>query len=396
MTKEKLLFESKAFCVLPWVHLHIQGNGEIKPCCVANTSIGRVNDDSLKENLENSSFLQELKENLLTDVRHSACTSCYQREDGGSRSIRQESNEKYQHLVEDILAGKEKFPVYWDVRFSNLCNLKCRTCWHGNSSQWFEEAQLLRRNISDKSLIYLPHQDKVLNELIENIDEVEEVYFAGGEPLLMKEHYQLLATLLNKRKTKVRLRYNTNFTTFSYQDKSIFDYWKQFKKVEVLASLDASGERGEYLRKNLSWNKVLEMRKEMLEKVPHVDFKLAPTISALNVWHFPDFHQEWIEKGLIQVNDVYINILEYPAFFNMKVLPTTFKEEIQEKYRKHFDYLRQKGNCEEVIERLEEVLHYLFSESWEGKIKKLQKELHLLDELRGEEFSVVFPELKIR
>ncbi len=395
MDKEKLLFQSQAFCLMPWIHLHIQGNGEIKPCCVANQSIGKIENASIQSVLDDSAKLKELKRNLLKDQKNSICNSCYQREETGNSSIRIETNQKFAHFFDQVIANEINFPVYWDIRFSNICNLKCRTCWHGNSSQWFEEAKKLRRNVSEQAIIYPIPQPAILQqELLENIDHVEEIYFAGGEPLLMKEHYQLLDVLIQKKKLDVHLRYNTNFTTFEYKEKSIFDYWKQFERVEVLASLDAADERGEYLRKNLIWKDIEEKRKQMLQEVPHVVFKLAPTLSIFNVLHFPDFHQEWVEKELIQIDDVYVNLLEFPAFFNMKVLPKALKEQVRKRYQQHFHFLTTNQASEEMKKSYEDVLNYLFAESWEGKLSKLRKEVKLLDDLRNERFKAVFPELK--
>ncbi len=394
MDKEKLLFQSQAFCLMPWVHLHIQGNGEIKPCCVANQSIGKIGNNSIQSVLDDSEKLKVLKEDLLNDQKNTICKSCYQREETGNSSIRLETNQKFSHLFDQIITNEIQFPVYWDIRFSNVCNLRCRTCWHGNSSQWFEEAKILRRNVSEQAIIHPIPQPAILQqELLKNIVDVEEIYFAGGEPLLMKEHYELLDMLIQNKQFDVRLRYNTNFITFNYRGKSIFDYWKQFNYVEVLASLDASGERGEYLRKNLNWEEIEQKRKEMLEQVPHVVFKLAPTLSIFNVLHFPDFHLEWVTKEFIQVDDVYFNLLEFPAFFNMKVLPIALKKEVKKRYQEHFTFLEENQASGEMKKSYYDVLNYLFAESWEGKLPKFRKEVGLLDDLRNESFENVFPEL---
>lgn len=394
MDKEKLLFQSQAFCLMPWIHLHIQGNGEIKPCCVANESIGKIENHSVQSILEHSEKLNVLKTDLLNDKKNTICNSCYQREDTGNSSIRVETNQKFAHLFDKVITNEINFPVYWDIRFSNICNLKCRTCWHGNSSQWFDEAKQLRRNVGEQAIIYpIPQPEILQKELIQNIEQVEEIYFAGGEPLLMQEHYELLDLLIQKKMFHVHLRYNTNFTIFEYKQKSIFEYWKQFERVEVLASLDASYKRGEYLRKNLKWEIIESKRKQMLQEIPHVTFKLAPTLSVFNVLHFPDFHQEWIEKKLIQADDVYFNLLEFPAFFNMKVLPTTIKKQIQERFDVHIKFLEE-HKAANTIDQLKDIVNYLTSESWEGKLTKFQKEVKLLDQLRGEKFEDIFPELE--
>jgi organic radical activating enzyme len=68
-------------------------------------------------------------------------------------------------------------------------------------------------------------------QLVPHLDYVEQIYFAGGEPLLMEEHYHILEELVRSR-FDVRLIYNTNFThTQSQRTFSVFEYWKQFDSV---------------------------------------------------------------------------------------------------------------------------------------------------------------------
>jgi MoaA/NifB/PqqE/SkfB family radical SAM enzyme len=96
--------------------------------------------------------------------------------------------------------------VYWDFRFSNLCNMKCRMCGGHLSSMWVaDEDKIYHRvskanpvvNVADNSI------DNIYKILNENMEYVEEIYFAGGEPLIMDEHYYILeklnlkATVLN-------------------------------------------------------------------------------------------------------------------------------------------------------------------------------------------------------
>ena len=77
MDKEKLLFQSQAFCLMPWIHLHIQGNGEIKPCCVANQSIGKIENNSVQTVLENSEQLKKLKTDFENGIIYKLRWKCF-------------------------------------------------------------------------------------------------------------------------------------------------------------------------------------------------------------------------------------------------------------------------------------------------------------------------------
>jgi hypothetical protein len=64
-------------------------------------------------------------------------------------------------------------------------------------------------------------------QLEPHLDYVEQIYFAGGEPLLMEEHYRILDELVRRKRFDVRLIYNTNFTHTDLKGNSVFEYWKQ-------------------------------------------------------------------------------------------------------------------------------------------------------------------------
>jgi organic radical activating enzyme len=54
-------------------------------------------------------------------------------------------------------------------------------------------------------------------QLAPHLDYVEQIYFAGGEPLMMAEHYNILDELERRGRFDVRLIYNTNFTHIQTQ-----------------------------------------------------------------------------------------------------------------------------------------------------------------------------------
>ena len=56
--------------------------------------------------------------------------------------------------------------------------------------------------------------------------------------MITDKHYDILDHLIAENKTNALLQYNTNLSNLNYKKKSIIDYWKQFKLVQVRASLD--------------------------------------------------------------------------------------------------------------------------------------------------------------
>ena len=142
-----LLKESNTFCMYPWIHLHAYPTGEAYPCCHAEMKVGQIGNcrtNTLKE-IWNSTEQKKLRVDMLTETKNAACGRCYEQEDSGFFSGRQSANKHHGHNIKEIDATDEtghndKFAMsYWDIRFSNLCNLKCRSCGHIFSSQWYQD-----------------------------------------------------------------------------------------------------------------------------------------------------------------------------------------------------------------------------------------------------------------
>ena len=126
------------FCLMPWIHLHIGDHGMTKACCVGNIPFGNINELSLEE-VWNGAAISQLRQKFADGQADNRCAQCIHVEQAGGKSMRQETFEKYQHLD----WNKNSLPYYFDLRFSNVCNFRCRSCWHGASSKWFADAKIL-------------------------------------------------------------------------------------------------------------------------------------------------------------------------------------------------------------------------------------------------------------
>ena len=394
--------ETKAFCVMPWVHVYGAELGKVKACCVGNIPFGNLNKENISS-VWNGKAIRDFRLKLLRDEPDNRCKVCYKRELAGKDSLRKINNLKFKkHLPKILQTSKtghyEGKPVYWDLRFSNVCNLRCRSCWHGNSSKWFEDAKALNRNLGEKSLIRHVHNfSELAQQLNEFLPDIEEVYFAGGEPLIMDEHLRILEILVEQKKFDARLSYNTNFTVLKHKDKKILDLWKQFDSVEIAASLDATAKRGEYIRKDLVWDRIIENRKLLSQECPKVKFHINPTLSIFNLLHVPDFHKEWVEKGFIGISEIKINILERPFHMNIKALPENLKKQAKKRYKDHILWLSKqnlsKNELTTLIEEFESCIKFMEQEDLSKHFKKFIEETKTLDEIRGENFVTIFPEL---
>ena len=232
-----LLTESSTFCMYPWIHLHAFPTGDAHPCCYSEMdhSIGSTKQNTLSE-IWNDRPMRDLRQRMLNNQTSGACGKCYEQESAGFFSGRQSANKHFGHYISRVQETQpnghlDRFEMtYWDIRFSNLCNLSCRSCGHIFSSSWHQDqVQLAGNEWSTKNpvLRYAGRTETdIWEQLIPHLDHVEQIYFAGGEPLMMAEHYNILDELERRGRWDVRLIYNTNFTHTRLKDRTGFDYWK--------------------------------------------------------------------------------------------------------------------------------------------------------------------------
>src|ERR1700722_10771287 len=142
------------FCALPFVGLHISAGGSISPCCEYAGEFGNVRTTSL-DAVWTGSELAALREKFLAGEPVAACWKCADRERHEGASIRLDKLH-YADLVardEDAAPIAPAHPKYLDLRSSNLCNFRCRTCCHGASSKWFVDGKAIGVVASDKAEI---------------------------------------------------------------------------------------------------------------------------------------------------------------------------------------------------------------------------------------------------
>ena len=409
--KEYLLTESKNFCMAPWIHMHVWPNGRAFPCCLADTKedYGNTNKQSIAS-LWNSDLAKSLRRNMSSDQPSAACKRCYELEsDASAYTLRKNMNYKFAHhfsKVADTLPDGTHNDVnftYMDLRFSNLCNLSCRSCGPTFSTVWYDDFIKafgeVNPNDAEQKYIQLKNNPDFLKELWPLLDTVEEVYWAGGEPLVTAEHWDIMNYWISSgRAGDITINYTTNFTNLMYKKQSILDLWKHFKIVNVAASLDASYKRAEYIRKGTVWNDIVQNRKTMLEQVPNIYFEITPTVSMMNVLHLPDFHREWLELGLLSDPTYFrINNLIDPDFFSTRVLPKKYKDEVTEKWLNHFAWLESQSfdlSQNGWISSATGILDSMNKENKSHLLKTTLIELERWDVIRNEQWWNALPELK--
>lgn len=394
------LTKSDVFCMIPWIHMHAFPDGRAYPCCLGDDQhpIGNFKQDSM-ETVWNQTAYKTMRKNMLEEKPCKECTKCYEQEASGFVSMRNSTNKNFGHHIGLVDATKSNgeysdFKLrYYDVRFSNLCNFTCRTCGGWFSSSWYtEEEEIYGKRDYPKILFAGRGEHDMWNQMQDHIPYLEQVYFAGGEPLMMEEHYWILKELAAREMFDVKLIYNTNFSRLHLKDDNVLDYWKLFKNVSVGASLDAWGERAEYIRKGTKWSQIERNREQMLEVCPNVDFYVSATVSLYNADHITRFHRKWVDYGYIKPQDWNINILQGPERDRIDVLPQVYKDQITAKVQEHIAWLAPQDHLKRATSGYEGMLNFMNAHDNSHLLQEFFRVNDIHDNYRKEKFEHTFPE----
>jgi MoaA/NifB/PqqE/SkfB family radical SAM enzyme len=401
-----LLTDSKTFCMYPWIHIHAYPTGQAYACCMSEMThpIGNTRNNTLKE-IWNGASLRKMRVDMLNETPIPACNNCYEKENSGFFSGRRSANKHHGHHIDKVKSTKddgtlEEFEMsYWDIRFSNLCNLSCRSCGHIFSSSWYQDQVKLAGpewKSKNKVLNYAGRTETdIWEQLIPHLDYVEQIYFAGGEPLMMAEHYNILDELERRGRFDVRLIYNTNFTHTRLKDRTVFDYWKKFNSVSVGASLDDMGPRAEYIRKGTDWSVIEANRRQMIEVCPEVDFYISPTVSILNADHICEFHRYMVDQGLIRPADLNVNVLQDPPHYRIDIATEQYKSQLKIKFEDHLKWLRPLDPLGRATVGFESLINFMSVTDNTRLIKTFWDKTEQLDKIRNENILDVIPELAV-
>jgi organic radical activating enzyme len=398
------LNESKTFCIVPWIHLHTNPSGVAAPCCIAEScateeGVGNSRTQGLQE-IVNSDKMKKLRLDMLTGVKNPECVKCHQHEDQGVKSFRNMINEEFSHHYDEVnltnIDGSiDDFKMrYFDIRFSNICNFKCRTCGSGFSTQWEQED--LKNNVWHAKIIPKNDNKEFLNEVVEQIEFMETAYFAGGEPLITEEHYVLLEEMIRSGKTDIKLRYNTNLSNLKFKDKDLLSLWKHFNKgVDIYASIDHYGERAEYIRHGTDWG-LVETNFKLAKKTSFINVHMNTVLSVFNILTIHEFYQYLIDHDMYSKKDLAYMLynMSTPDYLTCHILPPELKVKGKASLEKTIQIMKNKKFKEHQIQQIEDAIPWAMSQNtWEQHKMQFRAEVNRLDKIRGENFIKTFPEL---
>lgn len=430
---------SKTFCPLPWIHVATRPNGDVRLCCTSNASgagkfdnksIGLVKKDGVAMNLRdhtleevwNSDFMKNTRLQMLNDKTPDSCQKCFNEEANGIMSKRQWETDLWKTRLDivsivDQTAEDGSIPVkipYFDLRLGNLCQLKCVMCSPHDSSSWIKEWRLQYPKYKTIELRQDQHWDNnfdytwytkgsFLETMKDQASYIQELYFAGGEPLLIPEHYKILEFMVETGAAKnCSIRYNSNGLELP---EKLFDLWKHFKEVKFSFSIDAYGEKNDYIRYPSKWNDVVNNLRRLDDTPDNIIVNIAAAVQVLNVMYLPELVEWKIDQNFKKINQkpygaglIGTHLVYLPSYLNIRVLPYEIKHKVAENIE---NFCLRRSNDEDFMtdisgrRRWQGIVKYMMQEDWSSKLSSLVEYLEVCDSSRGTDFRKTFQDLDI-
>lgn len=305
-------------------HICIRTTGEYRLCCISGEESNTENITNTKpKDWLNSPTVQKAKENLSKGIFPDACRKCMYEEYSGKESKRTKAT---------IGPGI----THLDLRFGNSCNLKCNMCGpHSSSSLYYEHQEIISKQMQSPftcgSKISNWYDDNVL-DFVDDLEDLQEVYITGGEPMLEKN----LVKFLERLDRQVAIRFSTNGTV---ANPKALQALERFNNVSFCLSIDGIGKVNDYIRWGSRWGDIVNN----IPKFKDLGYiSLGPTIQIQNILYYDDL-LEYADKNNFEV---YENILVNPKYMNINSAPYTMKEKIKHfknfiTFKSDHDHLRQ-------------------------------------------------------
>lgn len=440
---------SKTFCALPWIHVATRPNGDARLCCGSNASqaTNGIMDAGLvkkengtpanfgKETLQsawNNEYMRSVRTTMLEEKIPASCNKCFEEEDNGIVSKRiwetyywHNEGLDLEQIVSDTESNGTVPPIirYLDLRLGHTCNLKCVMCTPHDSSRWVQDYdQLISKTRSpiilqqvnwDKSTFdnYWYEKPELWEEIFQQIPNIQQLYFAGGEPLMIKEHKRFLEEIIRRGYAKnITVRYNSNGVLINDE---LIDIWSKFREVRFAFSIDALDGRNHYIRFPVSWDETLVALKKLDDTPDNIKVGIACAVQIFNIKHIIDFAKWKIQQKFKKINlfEVFgieagggllnMHMLYIPTFLSARILPKEDKEQLKqdfedfrvwlwENYRQDDDFWKHNPNG---WNRWEGILKFVLSEDHSHLLPDFKEYVQNLDTIRGLDSKKIFPEI---
>jgi len=295
------------------------------------------------------SYMNQVRKSMLEGKPLKECIGCYQCEERGKQSFRQEANYNYFKKNKNKPLDHINFEAV-HLKFGNKCNLKCKMCHPCTSSElqkeyqelgWKNNDPIVKSSTKDKVDYNWPTKEKNIEKLKAMAKHHKRFHFSGGEPLLHKGLFNWMKHCVdNNYARNIDFDIVTNGTVIPPQ---FIDLADQFNSVSVSLGIDGLNDTFNYIRYPGNFN-IIEQNTNFyhnwLKNKPNSRFTIIFCLQVFNLHHLSNFIEKYTplcinsEPGIIYLED--------PSFMSYNLLDT--KDIVQQ--IKKLIMLKQSSNNE--------------------------------------------------
>lgn len=363
-----------ALCVAPYTTLDVRrsdsSKAEIFQTCCCNL------DDKIFEPSPGDDPFAEIKQQQAQGQWPKACDRCRWEENNGGQSERVRSFVQMpEQRLGHFIRSKQVAEFELRIKFSNFCNLSCRSCNPRESSTYAkitnrtaESTLALETDISYSE----PHWQFITDSIVKHLPRVEHffVHFIGGETLVQPGMQRLLEWMIAKNLApKINLRLTTALSVYPRDE--LLSMLAEFKSVDILLSIDSVGKNYDYIRWPAKFEKIQRNLDALVGYQPQLTIlrgrkflnpkwkcSLSPVFSLNNIMYMDqwlDYWHQWYEQhGYVFLNYA-ANLVAETEHLDVQALPVEYRSELSQ----YLERCRQHKIFEQYPEHMRGIYNFI-------------------------------------
>jgi organic radical activating enzyme len=317
---------NKHVCKEPYKNLQFTYE-KVNPCCQFRPATPGYSLDQIND----------LKVSIESGTLPSGCDQCVSVEDDGAISERMRSLVGMdKNAILEFLHNPEDSIQQFDlmVQLSNRCNMACRSCHAGNSNLYAK----IWDNKKYNNKLFVSESN--LNVVYESIKTTYDKYgsklrviVTGGETFIQPDLTDLCNWIINAGiSNDIHLSINTNGTVDDLD--LISKLCANFKKVNLIISVDSVYDNYYYVRWPYTWDKIeknLNTFSGYTREFQNLNINIATVFSINNICYIPDLisyfssFKQGVEERPVDMSNF---PLSRPTYLDAKYIPQYIKNSI--------------------------------------------------------------------
>ena len=435
--KEVLDSVSPSFCAAKWYNASIHlGHGYTHSCHLPLPH--EINKDELINNpsaIHNTEHKKKQRKMMLEGERPNECEYCWKIEDIKRDNVSDRVFKSQIYKIEDIKHISEQ-PWNQDVNlktleisFDRICNFACSYCNAGYSSAWAKDIRVNGAYQSFKTEgggayqhdgkwaepygkynVGNPYLKAFFDWWPELSQDLEELRFTGGEPVMSNNFWKLLDKIKKQSLPHLSLATNSNLgMKHSILEKLVkYTHELDVKRFDLYTSNEAYGAHAEYIRDGLDYQ---QWRNNLIYFIENAKFRavtIMMTITSISLFSITEFMDDMLELKARYGHHrphIDLNILRWPSFMSPINLPDHIKEHchsaLKDWYEKNKDnpllVSGEKAQIERLLDYIEVIkqAHRRATTEQEQLWHDFKSFYSQYDQRRDKDFRATFPKILV-